>query len=356
MSYPEHHKRLVWIDVCNAPHVLFFEPVIAALVDRGYRILVTAQDFGQTLALLDQRKVAYTHIGGPTGRSHISKIWVTSLRSIRLMLYVRVARPSLLVSHGSRSAAIAARLLSIPAITIDDYEHSFTRLNNWLSRLLLFPSVIPLSKLVEAGIPAKKIRQYPGYKEEVYLSGLAGRDDQALVELGLSREDTVVLLRPPAATAHYHSVDTDAMFERVIRYLAAQSGVQILVLPRNSREREQLAARFRGKPQFIVLSAVFDNVSLLSSVDVMIGGGGTMNREAALLGVSTYSFFNSKKPAVDEALERSGRMRFLTNESDLRFIELTKRFRSGPSRRPQQDGLKFIVDTIERMVEGEDIP
>ena len=42
------------------------------------------------------------------------------------------------------------------------------------------------------------------------------------------------------------------------------------------------------------------------AADLVIGAGGTMTREAALLGVPTFSVFAGKSPAVDRALEAQG--------------------------------------------------
>ena len=42
----------IWCDLANSPHVLFFEPIIRRLRDRGWGCDLTARDFAQTLPLL----------------------------------------------------------------------------------------------------------------------------------------------------------------------------------------------------------------------------------------------------------------------------------------------------------------
>jgi predicted glycosyltransferase len=49
------------------------------------------------------------------------------------------------------------------------------------------------------------------------------------------------------------------------------------------------------------------------AADLVIGAGGTMTREAALLGVPTFTVFAGKSPAVDRALQARGRMQRLTD-------------------------------------------
>jgi uncharacterized protein len=56
----------------------------------------------------------------------------------------------------------------------------------------------------------------------------------------------------------------------------------------------------------IVPSEPIDGRSLLAHADAVIGAGGTMNREAALLGTPTYTMFAGRLAAVDAELMRRG--------------------------------------------------
>jgi predicted glycosyltransferase len=46
--------------------------------------------------------------------------------------------------------------------------------------------------------------------------------------------------------------------------------------------------------------------------DLVLGAGGTMTREAALLGVPTLSLFAGPPPGVDRSLEQHGALRRIT--------------------------------------------
>jgi predicted glycosyltransferase len=341
---------MVWIDVCNSPHVLFFRPIIAELQRRGVRVLITAQDFGQTVGLLDLYRIPYRSIGGQTGKSLLSKGGVTLFRSIRLAWEVRRHHPHLLVSHGSRAGVIAARLLRIPALTLDDYEHSFTRINNVLSTVLLFPAVIPIADLVATGVPQGKVRQYPGFKEEVYLSDYQGPVSKRLPGVPVPDDAVVVLLRPPATTAHYHNEESDRLLTAVLRHLEGHRNAYTLVVCRNVRQREMMESLLFGKERFHVVGMAVDGLELLSLVDLMIGGGGTMNREAALLGIPTYSFFAGEKAAVDRALEKAGLLHFVKTERDVAGIPIRKRIRGGRGRAIGQEGRVAIINEILQML------
>ncbi len=64
-----------------------------------------------------------------------------------------------------------------------------------------------------------------------------------------------------------------------------------------------------------------DARSLLYRCDLFLGAGGTMSREAALLGVPAYSMFAGERPAVDAELERRGMLRMFTDPDELTEIE-----------------------------------
>jgi predicted glycosyltransferase len=64
-------------------------------------------------------------------------------------------------------------------------------------------------------------------------------------------------------------------------------------------------------------------------MDLVISGGGTMTREAAVLGVPSYSFFRGRMGRVDMSLEKSRRLTMLRTADDVRDkLEIAKRDRT----------------------------
>jgi predicted glycosyltransferase len=81
-------------------------------------------------------------------------------------------------------------------------------------------------------------------------------------------------------------------------------------------------------------------------MDVVISGGGTMTREAAIMGVPSYSFFRGRDGMVDEALAKAGQLVLLTKPEEaaerLRVVR-----RHGDVTRPDPAALvSFISDAI----------
>ena len=75
-------------------------------------------------------------------------------------------------------------------------------------------------------------------------------------------------------------------------------------------------------PAVIVPDRAVDAQSLISLADVVVSAGGTMNREAAALGVPVYTTYGGRLGGVDEELIREGRLKPLT---DPRALELHRR-------------------------------
>ena len=91
----------------------------------------------------------------------------------------------------------------------------------------------------------------------------------------------------------------------------------------------------------IVPDQAVDAQSLIALADLVVSAGGTMNREAAALGVPVYTTYGGRLGGVDEMLLREGRLRPLT---DPRALELEKRSR-GETERVRRDP-KLMLDLL----------
>src|SRR2546426_12290764 len=75
----------------------------------------------------------------------------------------------------------------------------------------------------------------------------------------------------------------------------------------------------------IIPATVVDGLNLLWCSDLVVSGGGTMNREAAALGVPVYSIFRGKTAAVDIRLQEEGRLILIENTDQVLHKILLKR-------------------------------
>lgn len=72
-----------------------------------------------------------------------------------------------------------------------------------------------------------------------------------------------------------------------------------------------------------------DGLSLMWHSDVVFSGGGTMVREAALLGAEVYSIFAGKLGSADQALMSAGRLKLIRTPEEIQRLPLKKKVRSG---------------------------
>jgi len=340
----------VWIDLDNSPHVPFFLPIIEELKKRGYQVIITARDAYQVRELVDFHHLDCKVIGRHYGKNKLLKVLGTCLRMAQLAMQMIWTRPDIGVSHGSRSQLLTCFLLRIPNLTMIDYE--FVAATGFIKPTwLMLPEVVPALSAAFTNCPVLK---YPGIKEDVYLSRFHP-DPHLRERLGVSPEDLLVLVRPPATEAHYHNPESDLLFEEVLAYLSEDSKVKTVILPRNERQAVTLRHSCKesiASGKFIIPKQVEDGLNLIWNADLVISGGGTMNREAAAMHVPVYSIFRGKIGAVDHHLVQDGRLVLLGAPADVRStITLARRQRdTHPSAAGASPALITIVENIDSMV------
>ena len=341
----------IWIDLDNTPHVPFFEPIVDELRSRGFPLLLTARDAFQVCELADKKGLRYAKIGRHHGKNAAMKAAGLIYRSLQLAPTVLREKPALGVSHGARSQLFLSNCLRIPTILIEDYEYCefpVTMRPSWI----MAPSVIP-----DAALPCRNghVRKYEGIKEDVYAWKLRP-DPTLLQELGLSASDVIVTVRPPATEAHYHNPEAEKLFERFMQRVCRTASVKVVLLPRNQKQasylRRQWPAWFKDSRVVIPQGAV-DGLNLVWHSDLVVSGGGTMNREAAALGVPVYSIFRGTIGAVDHRLKAEARLVLIESVDDVETkIDLSKRPRKAIAETTSRRTLLQIVNTIEEIAES----
>lgn len=305
----------VWIDITNSPHVPVFRPLVRILRERGAEVEVTARDFAQTRELLALHGIEATIVGAHGGRSTLGKARAMGGRLLALRRFARGRRFDVALAHGSYDLTLTARSLHIPSATTFDYE--FATLQHQLgcraATRVVVPETIPPERLAPYGVGPRKLRRYPGLKEEYYLSDF--EPDAAVIDaLCLDRSRVLVVVRTPPDVSLYHR-GANELFPAVLERLGRDAAVQAVVLPRTDEQRA--AIRGLGLPSLVVPESAVDGQSLVALADLVVSAGGTMNREAVALGTPVLTTFGGRLGAVDESLIREGRLRPLRSVGDL---------------------------------------
>jgi uncharacterized protein len=342
--------KKVWIDIDNSPHVPFFLPIIRELEKQGIEILLTARDMYQVTELIRFFGLPCKVIGGHYGKNKALKVLANCVRSLKLLPTAK-SKPDLALSHGSRAQILACKAMGVPTVMMHDYEHS-TKTGFVEPDWTFMPEVIP-DKVMSKN-PGHTVK-YPGLKEDVYVLGFRP-DAMFLNQVGLTSKDLIVTLRPPATEAHYHNPEAEKLFDATMQLIADKQNVKAITLPRNARQKQQILEAW---PELIASGRVIipDNplngLDLIWFSDLVISGGGTMNREAAALGVPVYSIFRGKIGAVDQYLADTGRLMLLETPNDVMTKVSLKHWNRPPS--PESGNrlaLQRIVGSVISILEG----
>jgi uncharacterized protein len=301
-------------------HVLVFRPLIRILRARGDTVEITARDYAQTLQLLELHGLEAEVIGRHGGRSRLGKARQLTRRLGALRRWAKGRGFDVALAHGSHELTMTARRLGIPSSTTFDYEWAWLQhqLGCRAATRVVVPDSIPPERLAKYGARPPKLLQYAGLKEEYYLADFEA--DRSLLErFGVDQRRVLVVLRPPPDVSLYHR-HSNPLFPQTLEHLGRHQDVHAFVLPRTEEQR-QFVARL-DLPSVILPERAVDAQSLIALADVVVSAGGTMNREAAALGVPVYTTYGGRLGGVDEALIHDGRLVPLT---DPRALDLRKR-------------------------------
>jgi predicted glycosyltransferase len=311
----------VWVDFTNTAHVLVLRPLVEALEADGHEVTLTARPLSHTVELLEDWGHPFTVVGRHGGAKRLGKALAAGDRVVRMVAFGRGRGFDAALGHASVDLPPAARALRIPNTTMFDYEWAVAQ-HTVICRLanrVLVPDAIPAERLARYGARPPKLVRYPGLKEEYYLADWEP-DEAVRDELGLDPERILAVVRTAPSYALYLGGSENPLLPRVLARLAADERTQTVVLARTPAQREEI--RSLGHPRTVVPDRAVDGRSLVAFADLLVSAGGTMNREAAVLGTPVWSVFEGRPGAVDEQLVRDGRLRLLHDPDE---IELAKK-------------------------------
>jgi len=323
---------LIWIDITNLPHVLFFREFI-----RRSDCLVTTRVFGALTDLLDANGIEHVVVGRHGGAERRSKLLESTRRVEELTkLLSRFDIEVALAKHSVELPRVAYGL-GIPSVFVLDNEHAEqqNRLTLPLVSSIVSPKALDRRIVFKQGADARRLNTFYGVCETRHLAGF--KPDRSVVE---GYGEYIVVRPEPYMAAYFRS---EARTQTLIEQLASL-GYRVIVLPRGGERYDHA----------INLEAV-DSLNLLYHAKAFFGGGGTMCREAAILGVPAFSFYSQELLGVDRFLIKLGLMHHGTSlDMDLEAVieEKGLRRKAERIRRSFEDPFKVIKKAIEEACSG----
>ncbi|MFZ5974875.1 MAG: DUF354 domain-containing protein [Bacillota bacterium] len=345
----------IWLDITNSPHVIFYNPIIQKLKARGYEVVVTAREYAQTKGLLELFEIEHHMIGRHRGKSKLKKLMGLFERSNTLYKFGKDKNFDAAVSMGSQDLMIAARRLKIPHMTLFDYEYSFGHhISFRLSRFILSPAGVPEKVLKKFGAKDKVVF-YPGLKEQFYIGYYLdlynkkydAKHNPITQVLDVDEKRVIIVMRPEATQAHYQTNKNTLSFD-LLEYLDNhEKNPVIIVLPRVESQKQEYVAK--GYKNVIIPEKVINGIDLVASCDLVIGAGGTINREAAAVGTPVYTIFQGGQMcAVDTMLIATKRMVNIQDKNDFDKIIIEKK--KAVPQCQGEDNSEIYLEMVERLI------
>ena len=292
----------IWFDLSNSPHINMFYDLIKDLERDGHTIIITSRPLANTVELLDQRGLKHTVVGDHYVKNFLKKVFGYPIRVLQLRKFLKSQKPDLAVSQSSFHSPVVARLLGIPSIYTNDNEHAMgNKPAFFCATKILIPENLPVERVAKTGISAKKVQQYPGVKEGIYLwsKGEAIQEERKKNTSGIIN----IYIRPEPQTAQYYKGKENFLDDTIV---ALQNKYKITVLPRDSNQAKHYKQEKFNATNVPDKPMSFDIIA--ANCSIFIGAGGSMTRELAILGIPTISVYQDDLLEVDTFLIAKGLM------------------------------------------------
>lgn len=301
----------IWYDITNTPQVHFLLAVqnMISEFDSSVDPIYTAREFSETAKMLANvvGETNFKSIGGHYGKSYIKKIFGLFLRF--KSIYSESINYNISISCGSEAAIWKAKLEGKKSIAFGDNDQARQWTYGHFVNQAFFPNAIDKSVLENQGLK-NKLYLYDGYKEDLYLANYSPNVEF----LSTIPFDNYVVVRPENIMANYiRNGEVKSITPELLKSLA-NMGVNILYLPRYDKDKEYA----KGIRNIFIPEGPINGLDACYYSNAVMTGAGTFAREAACLGVPSFSFFAGKELlSVDKKMIHDGKMFFSRNHKEL---------------------------------------
>lgn len=337
----------IWFDLSNSPHINLFVRMIRELESEGHEVVITCRPLANTVDLLRLHGLAHSVIGMHYGGKLAMKLLGFPVRVWQLWRFLRGRRIDVAVSQSSFHSPVVARLLGVRSIYMNDNEHAMGNVPAFLfASKIMVPEFLSAAKLRRQCASPRKVVNYPGVKEGIYLWALDETLRQAAPRRHAKSKPSIYV-RPEPWTAQYYKGRRDFLDEVIV---GIKERAQVTVLPRGNEQ----GAHYRqdGFAGVRVIDTALDIAEIAPDCDVFIGAGGTMTREMAVLGVPTISVYQDELLDVDRYLLEIGAFTHRPALTSGELLEALKSAERRPSDRVLLDKGRQAYAMIKSAVTG----
>jgi len=265
MAFFEDGKINVWYDAFTGKQVRYGAAIAKHLRNSGKNVLLTTRKHPDTLSLAEFLKEEIIVVGRYDPTSLLTRLREGVKRELLFCDMFGKIAPNVAISHGSVDLCRVAFGLGIPLIVTFDTPYSVIphRLMLPLAKYVVASKAIPKRFIDKYAIEAE-IVDFNGIDEVAWIQGFV-----PTVRYDLGKPLIVVRELEEKAIYTQDSLDMLGLSRKLTRL------GKVVFLSRYERRKSK---------NLIVPDKFVDSASLVSQADLFIGMGGTITREAALLG------------------------------------------------------------------------
>ncbi|MGC9780529.1 MAG: DUF354 domain-containing protein [Candidatus Heimdallarchaeota archaeon] len=285
-------SKVIWFEVLTPKQAMLFLSIGEKLKKFGIESLYTTRNHDYIHDIFSNYETEPISLGEYGGKTLEGKLIASAKRVVKLAEYIIKLedKPIATISLSSPDASRVAFGLGIPLILFNDTTHSIpvAKLTLSLARFLITPSCINKEDFIKLGANPSTIYTYEGVDEVEYISG-EGYEKYKKLSENEDKKESYLVFRPEESFAAYMKDRDENPYMEILEEAFTHYDGKIVILPRYEKQKETIKQRFEDRALILDKGRYF--LDLLSKADAVITGGGTMAREAALLGIPSITYF-----------------------------------------------------------------
>jgi predicted glycosyltransferase len=322
----------VWYDACTGKHTRYGAAIGKRLRSSGHEFIFTTREHPDTTPLAKTLGEKPLVVGKYNPSTLTSRLQESAERIIAFSQLFKENKPDVAIAHQSVELCRVAFGLGIPIILTADTPHAYAvnRLTIPFAHTVVVSEALPKSFVNQ--YCAQNVVSYKGIDEVAWI-----KDYQPLKKP--KQKKPLIVLRQLETKAAYAKDKCDTA-KNLAEQLAELGNVNLL-------ERYNCEGATYG-----VRSSFVDSVALVANADLVVSYGGTISREAALMGVPSIAISDMASTPVNKYLEKKGFPLFITNEKNVVAIakkQLTKCFDVTAKLTALENPVDVIVKIAERL-------
>lgn len=296
---------MIWLDIIDPKYVMFFKSLLPELQKLDKLLITTrkSEEYAECAKLLELFKIPAYEIGGYGGASKLGKFHSRLQRqSGFLALFKELdVLPRLFITGASVDGVQCAFGLGTPVVHFADTPVAdctfstqkltiLSRLTLPLSTLVFRPFVVPEICYTSLGLHPSQVIAYHFIDVVLWLQDVPSlaRDCPQraafMREWGLDGKLPIILVREEEYKAHYVKEKLPIIYESIG---LLSKWANILLMPRYGEK--ELESAFGEVKNVHILTQKLPPKAFYPFIDLLLGGGGTMNLEACYLGIPVIS-------------------------------------------------------------------